>query len=217
MEIELKYGVPDGETCDILWEDSGIQAMEEKGSRDTEEHQASYYDTADLDLLARDIAFRIRREGNRTVATLKWNGKTVGALHTREELNINLGDVPVPETPDPQVFSPSEIGGELLSIIGGKPLREFISVHVSRRRVRVDTNQAIVELAIDTGQVHTAAGSCPVCELELELYSGKEEELLRLGEQLSTQYGLAPEPRSKFARGLSLLGLCNTKHIEGEE
>ena len=151
------------------------------------------------------------------MATLKWNGKTVGALHTREELNVNLGDVPIPETPDPEVFSASEIGGELLSIIAGKPLRAFIEAHVSRRRVRVDTNQAIVEVAIDTGQVRTVAGSCPVCEVELELYSGREEELLRLGEQLSAQYKLAPEPTSKFARGLALLGLCNANHIEGEK
>ena len=64
MEIELKYQVPDADICDAIWDDSGIQAMEEKGSRDTEEHHAAYYDTADLDLLARDIAFRIRREGN---------------------------------------------------------------------------------------------------------------------------------------------------------
>lgn len=217
MEIELKYAVPDEETVDAIWADQNLRDIEERDSRVTETLDAVYFDTDAMDLLSRDIAFRIRREGNRSVATLKWNGKAVGPLHTREELNINLGEGPAPESPDPELFSASEIGEELLEIIGDKPLSAFMSVHVSRRRVRVDTNQAMVELAIDMGHVNTPAGSCPVCEAELELYSGKQEDMVRLGETLAAKYGLVPEHRSKFARGLSLLGLDNHNHIEGEE
>ncbi len=206
MEIELKYSIGTVEIADAIWEDEDIRLMEEEGSRCREELRAIYYDTDELDLLKHDIAFRIREEGSRVIATLKWNGKTVGALHTREELNVNLGEGTCTDRPDPTVFSQSEIGAELLELIGEKALQGFIQVHVSRRKVRVDTNQAILEIALDSGLVLTKNGTCPISEAEIELYSGKEDELLALGEQLAQRYGLVPETKSKFARGLSLLG-----------
>jgi triphosphatase len=206
MEIELKYSIGTGEIADAIWEDEEIRLMEETGSRCCEELKAIYYDTSDLDLLKHDIAFRIREEGNRVIATLKWNGKTIGALHTREELNVNLGEGQCSDNPDPTIFSQSEIGAELLELIGEKPLLGFIEVHVSRRKLRVDTNQAIFEIALDSGSVVTKNGTCLISEAEIELYSGKEDELIAMGDHLAQKYGLVPETRSKFARGLALLG-----------
>lgn len=206
MEIELKYSIGTVEIADAIWEDEEIRLMEEAGSRNREELNAIYYDTEELDLLKHDIAFRIREEGTRVIATLKWNGKTVGALHTREELNVNLGEGKCTDNPDPTVFSQSEIGAELLEVIGDKTLHGFIQVHVSRRKVRVDTNQAIFEIALDSGLVITNNGTCIISEAEIELYSGKEDELVSLGEHLAQKYELVPETRSKFARGLALLG-----------
>jgi triphosphatase len=205
MEIELKYSIGTSETADAIWEDEELKKMEEAGSRRTEELNAIYYDTKDLDLLKHDIAFRIREEGPRVIATLKWNGKTVGALHTREELNVNLGEGTCLDKPDPEVFSQSEIGAELMDIIGSKPLHGFIEVHVSRRIVRVDNNQAIFEIALDAGSVATKNGTCIISEAEIELYSGKEESLVSFGEHLAQKFSLVPETRSKFARGLALL------------
>lgn len=205
MEIELKYVIGTDGIADAIWEDEEIKTMEETGSRCTEELNAIYYDTEGLDLLAHDIAFRVREEGNRVVATLKWNGKTVGALHTREELNVNLGEGKCTDPPDPTVFLQSEIGAELLELIDQKQLHGFIQVHVSRRKVRVDTNQAIFEIALDSGTVETKNGICRISEAEIELYSGKEEELIAFGGHLAQKYDLVPETRSKFARGLALL------------
>jgi triphosphatase len=206
MEIELKYSIGTDEIVNAIWEDEEIKEMEENGSRSNEELKAIYFDTVEFDLLKHDIAYRIRNEGSRMIATLKWNGKTVGPLHTREELNINLGEDACQMDPDPTVFSQSDIGAELLALIGGKPLYGFMEVHVSRQKVRVDTNQAILEIALDSGFVITEKGTCPIREAEIELYSGKEEGLITLGERLSQKYALLPETRSKFARGLALLG-----------
>ncbi len=206
MEIELKYSIGTVEIADAIWEDDEIRLMEEDGSRCREELSAIYYDTDEFDLLKHDIAFRIREEGTRVIATLKWNGKTVGALHTREELNVNLGEGKCTDIPDPTVFSQSEIGAELLELIGEKTLYGFIEVHVSRRKLRVDNNEAIFEIALDSGSVVTKNGRCFISEAEIELYSGKADELISLGERLAQKYALVPETRSKFARGLALLG-----------
>lgn len=206
MEIELKYSIGTDAIADAIWDDEKIKLMEECGSRCQEELNAVYFDTDEFDLLNHDIAFRIREEGTRVIATLKWNGKTDGALHTREELNANLGEGKCTDEPDPSVFFQSEIGAELQELIGEKALHGFIEVHVSRRKVRVDTNQAIFEIALDSGSVVTKNGTCFISEAEIELYSGKEEELISLGEHLAQKYNLLPETRSKFARGLALLG-----------
>jgi triphosphatase len=174
MEIELKYSIGTVEIADAIWEDEEIRLMEEDGSRCREELRAIYYDTDEFDLLKHDIAFRIREEGTRVIATLKWNGKTVGALHTREELNVNLGEGKCSDRPDPTVFSQSEIGEELLELIGEKPLQGFIEVHVSRRKVRVDTNQAIVEIALDSGLVLTKNGTClPAKKMNSSLWENR--------------------------------------------
>ena len=42
--------------------------------------------------------------------------------------------------------------------------------------------------------------------MEIELYSGDQEELTALGDKVAAKYGLVPEERSKFARGLRLMG-----------
>lgn len=95
MEVELKYTIPDEKTAEWLWSDEELGAMAEEGSWSVDRFRGLYYDTEDHMLTKNDIAFRIRSEGDRTVATLKWHGSAEGALHKREELNITVeGDVP---------------------------------------------------------------------------------------------------------------------------
>ncbi len=206
MEIELKYAIGDPAVADRIWEDKDISDIEEKNSRRQEEQKAVYFDTEDWILLKNDIAFRIRKEGQKIVAALKWNGRSSGALHTREELNINLGEGECPERPDPAIFGESEIGRELLDLLQDQELKSIMKVYVSRRTVRVDTGKSIFELAVDTGKVVTDSGNCPVCEAEIELYSGDQEEMLELGEKLQEKYDLKPEKSTKFSKGLALLG-----------
>ena len=204
MEIELKYAVDDISTAERILEDEYIKSVEE--SRTDEELKAIYFDTDDYILFRNDIAFRIRKEGQKVVASLKWNGKCSGALHSREELNINLGEGDCPEMPDPGVFSESETGKELMELLKDKTLGGIMKVYVSRKTVRVDTGEGIFEIALDNGKIVAGSGTCPVCEMEIELYSGNQEEMLKLGEKLQQKYDLEPEKRSKYARGLALLG-----------
>jgi triphosphatase len=63
-----------------------------------------------------------------------------------------------------------------------------------------------MEISLDRGKIIAGGGEDPVCELEIELYSGSQDDLKELGEALAGEYGLKPEERSKFARGLRLLG-----------
>ena len=205
MEIELKYAIADKETSERIWNDPKLASMEEEDSREKLLMKAVYFDTEDFDLSRKDIAFRIRAEGERTVASLKWNGTNDGALHTRQEINVPVSDDSCLILPDPSIFKESDVGMEVLEFIGDKQLLGIIEMTIMRKRLRVDTGKSIIEVSVDNGEIKTDKGIAPVCEVELELFTGNCDELLALGECLAKTYGLQPEKRSKYARGLALL------------
>jgi triphosphatase len=94
----------------------------------------------------------------------------------------------------------------VVSLIGGESLSSIMEVGFLRRRVRVDTGDSIIEVSVDTGEIVADSGSIPLCELELELFSGQQDDLTALGEKLALRYSLVPEKLSKYARGLQLAG-----------
>lgn len=206
MEVELKYAVKDERTLDRIWHDARLTEMMEEETRSIEEFDGIYYDTADQRLLGSDVAYRIRREGHLHVACLKWNGNTEGALHVRQELNVTLPESRERPEPDLSVFAESEIGPELDRLVNGDTLIPLIRSAVVRRSFRIDTGESLMEISLDKGKIEAGGKEDPVCELEIELYSGSQDDLMELGEALAGEYGLVPEERSKFARGLRLLG-----------
>ena len=204
VEVELKYTIPDKSIAESIWQDPGLREMEESGSREKLTFKAAYFDTGDGALAADGIAFRVRMEGSRLVASLKWDGKSEGPLHTREEINVPIDGEACLMTPDPSIFKESDIGRHVTGLIGGKNLSSIMEVGFLRRRVRVDTGKSIIEVSVDTGEIVADSGSMPLCELELELFTGPRDDLIDLGNRLAQRYSLIPESRSKYARGLSL-------------
>ncbi len=207
MEIEMKYGIGDKETAESIWGDEYLSSMEEPESREKVLMKAAYFDTDDYILSKNDIAMRVRMEGNRIVATLKWGGKSEGGLHIRGEINVPVNDQACFINPDPQIFSESEVGQELLSLIGFKSVHSIIETNFIRSRFRVDDGNGIMEISIDQGEIITAEGTAPISELEIELFSGEQESLEEITKKIAGKYGLEAESKSKYARGLELLGL----------
>ena len=209
MEIELKYAARDCDVCDAIWEDSELSAMSvsDEEERRSEMFYAVYYDTPDFALMKHEIAFRIRREGDRAAATLKWNGRSEGALHIRNELNLSLGEWRDGIEPDPSMFHESGTGSEMEDIIGEKPLKILMRMGFRRRSFRIGTKPGIAESSIDEGEIVTEKGTAPISEVEIELFSGEAEDIKAVGEMLREKYDLIPGSESKFARGLKLLDL----------
>lgn len=202
MEVELKYAIKDKETADAVWEDGDLKRLEEPETRETVQMNAVYFDTVDRDLSTNDMAYRIRREGDRLIASLKWGGGSEGALHKREEINVPVKTV----SPNPVVFETCDIGPDLMKIISGKELLPVLEMNVERRRFRVDTGDSLLEVSVDVGQIVAGDKTEPICEVEVELFSGSEEDMMKVGQDLAEKYGLVSEKRSKFYRGLLLLG-----------
>lgn len=204
MEIELKYSIPDPSVIENLWDD---RIFREFGDIDIDSQvrmHAVYYDTPDGTLRGEHAAFRIRRENEQSVATLKWDDRQTGGLFEREELNIRLNGDRC-RTPDLDLFSESAEGKRLRELVGEDPLEEILRTEYLRRIKRVDAGTVIFEADLDTGTIVTSRGTLEICELELEHFSGSLEEMKKIGEELVKRFGLTPGAESKFSRGLRLL------------
>jgi len=205
MEIEMKFSIKDKAMAEAIWDDAYLKEIEDHDSRETVFMKSAYFDTEDNILSKKDIAFRVRMEGNRVVASLKWNGSSEDGLHIREEINVPVDDMACFIQPSPGIFKESEPGRAMMELIGDKSLQSMLEIHFLRRRLRVDTGKSIIELAIDTGDIITSNGSQPICELEIELFSGDKEDVISIGKALAERYGLTPLNQSKYARGLKLI------------
>ncbi len=205
MEIELKYNIPDKDQAEAIWSDDYLEEIADADSRQTALMKAAYFDTEDHRLMNEDIAFRVRLRGNACVATLKWKGYSEDGLHVREEINVPIAGETCMMQPTSDIFRESEQGRKVQEIVGDMPLENILEMHFLRRTARIDTGDCICELAVDVGEMITDKGTLPICELELELFSGDQDAMVQFGAELAKRWGLTPEDASKYARALALL------------
>jgi inorganic triphosphatase YgiF len=222
MEIELKYNIENNEQMDKIWSDAHLASIEERDSRGVIPMKAAYFDTPEFDLSQNGLAFRIRREGDRCVGTLKLrdnagdeggldvseleeSGRDISGLYARDEINVPIKDETCFLNPDPTVFKESDQGKILLDVIGDKQIICVFETIFTRKKFRIDSNDTICEISIDEGKIISGDRSLPIHELEVELFSGSLDELLRIGEDIASRYNLEPEELSKYARGKMLL------------
>jgi len=188
-----KVVVPESEGCQIL--------------------DARYFDTATYSLQKEKCAYRIRREGEQWVATIKGGGSSLGGLHERQEWNVVVRDA----QPDITVFAGTDIGQHVIEIVGNQRLEPIVTTKFERRTLDIlmpDGSQ--IEVAADQGTIVAHAKQAPILEVELELKSGKPSALLQLGAALAREYPLLPESDSKFYRGLQLAGLATIQPRQTE-
>jgi len=203
MEIELKYLIDGGEKAEMIFADKTVISMIDK-DEETMNMDAVYFDTADMSLTEQGIAFRIRKEGSSYIGTLKWNGSSENGMHKRQEINVPVSD-DAAGTPDLNIFSQSEMSDVLEAIVGTREMRPIMEMDFVRRKARLDTGRSICEMSVDMGEVRAGGKKIPISELEIELFSGNEEDIIKIGEELSEKYGLKPENKSKFQRGYELI------------
>ncbi|SDH89911.1 CYTH and CHAD domain-containing protein [Propionivibrio dicarboxylicus] len=167
----------------------------------------TYYDTPGLDLRARGIALRLRRQGaNDWRMTVKGGDAGAGGLAQRREWE-----------------APTAPGCFDFGIVGDPELRAFLEVRradllpvfttdFSRTAWRLTSPEATVELALDRGwvQATTVSGERrdvreTICEVEIELLQGQSSDaLFDLAIDLAAEFQLHPEIVSKAERGYAL-------------
>ena len=206
MEIELKYIIEEEFTRDKILQDQHLIQMADEGSLETIPMKAVYFDTEDKALLHKKFAFRVRYEGELPVATLKWGGGAENGLHCRGELNVTVNEE-FAANPSVDIFKGSDIYEEISETAGGRPLTAVMEMEFIRRQIHVDTGKSITVVSCDEGEIRTTGGNALISELEVELYSGDQEDMIALGNELAVKYNLKPGDKSKYQRGLELLGM----------
>ncbi|MEW5790247.1 MAG: CHAD domain-containing protein [Pseudomonadota bacterium] len=204
METELKLHLTDPARWNAILRTPALLELA-GGQPPRQEHlEARYFDTADGALRQARLAYRIRREGARWVATIKADGSSFGGLHQRPEWNVAVAE----PTPDLAPFLATPIGPTLREAVSDAPLVELFRTRFERTMLDLHTPTGdAIEFAADRGEILAGEAREAILELELELKAGEPGALLRLGARLARDFPLLPEPRSKFHRALLLAGL----------
>ena len=210
MEIEFKFRIP----ADRL---KAVEAAVRRAPVQRTRLQARYFDTADGTLAGHGAVLRLRKEGRRWVQTAKALGD--GPLH-RLEHNVDLGVARAGASPVPDVrrHAGTPVGERLAQLLADakQPLAETYGTDIWRLTRRLRLQGAVVELALDTGTIaaHPPGGgavrTAAVCELELELVSGRVEGLVALAHRWSRAHGLWFSTVSKAECGERLLAGVQT-------
>ena len=204
MEIEFKFHIDSPEQAEAVFTDSDVVDIMDQNSEEVMEMHALYFDTSDRRLAREGMAFRTRKEGERYVATLKWNGTGDHGLHEREEINIPLNCEERFLAPDVDIFEQSSMCQVLKDVIGKRELLKRVEVLVTRRQARIDTGKSICEISYDEGIVVNGDKKAPISEMEIELYSGSRADMEEFVDKIAQKHGLEPENRSKFRQGIDL-------------
>lgn len=204
MEIEAKFIIPDRTTFDRLLQIEALAGYVLRPPRLKRLHD-QYLDTADAAFLRGGFACRVRvdSDGGHLV-TLKSLTPSQGRLHAREEFEVWLppqAGLRVAQWPDGDATALAR------QLSGGQQLEVLFDLQQERHQRLAssgDEQPPLVELSIDHVRFAAAATS-DFLGVEAELLpAGDILDLQALADELQHAWGLAPEPISKFERGLAL-------------
>ena len=169
--------------------------------------KAIYFDTPDRLLSRHRFALRLRSEDGHWVQTLK-AGKAGAAGRFEHEVPVEAdgSEDGVPPL-DLARHRDSKAGRRLRALLRRHEhpaLVESCRTEVTRLRRVLRTRGAVVEWALDEGEVTAAGRSQPISELELELKSGDPAGLYGLAHDWEALHGLWVDPVSKSERGALL-------------
>lgn len=195
-ELEIKYAVNDLQLLDCMLCDPMIREKMNDGAYRNIRMETTYYDTQDGSLSARKWTYRLRRENERSVITLK----TPGEGYARGEWEWE-GEY-LDEAPEHLIAAGAP--EELRTLLDTAGLTIACGASFTRIAAELTLDGAACELCGDIGWLTGGGKREPLCELELELKSGSAEAMLAFAGALAEKYGLREEKNSKFARARAL-------------
>lgn len=156
--------------------------------------ETTYYDALDHGLSSRKWTLRRRLENGVSVCTLKTPCPDGG----RGEWEAEAPDIASALKPLVCLGAPKE----LLTL--AKDLTAVCSAQFTRQKAKIPWGSSQLELALDQGKLLGGSKEAPIFEVEAEVKSGLDRDALAFGTWLETEYGLVPEPKSKYKRAREL-------------
>ena len=137
----------------------------------------TYYDTPGNELNGQRIALRLRQAGGRNIQTLKTQGEFVNGAHKRDEWEW--------EVPGPNLRLGLLADTPLANNVNLARLAPVFETNFERQVIMLADNNAVIEVAVDTGQIIANGQSRALCEIEFELKSGNPDSLLIWAQKLA--------------------------------
>lgn len=156
-----------------------------------------YFDTAAGDLRKNGSTLRIRKTGQAVgILNIKSTTALAGSPFRRSELEVRSPKL----TPDLDLLDEAASTG-IVRIIGDRPLKKQFETLVTRASTNVEFGQSKIEISFDDGRIATEVLAVPLLEIELELKSGREEDLCDLAMSLADEFSLTLDFVSKSEKG----------------
>ncbi len=187
IEFELKYRANRQQQAAIR------QAF--AGEEEIYQMHTTYYDTPAGSFSARKCTLRRRMENQRSVCTLK----TPGGGHGRREWEVECDSIEEAIEKLCKLGAPEDV----LSL-AKEGLLPICGARFTRIAKTLTCGQSVLELALDEGFLTGGDRQTPLCEVEVELKEGTQEDCLAFARQIAENFGLQPESGSKFRRALAL-------------
>lgn len=204
MEIEAKF-LTTPEVFKEILKLEDIAGYKQKEILDIIESD-TYLDTEELDLHRKEISFRIRKKDGTFLVTLKEKPIRTGAIYSRVEEEEHIEEKNIPNVKDYSLeIKPVT---EAKRLTEGKKLLEIFIVHKKRKRLVIVKDDFIIRLDMDTINFSVSDSKKEQCELEIEAKNAPIEEVKKVQDFLKEKFGkkLKPSKRSKYERGLALMG-----------
>jgi triphosphatase len=157
--------------------------------------ETTYYDTPNGSLSARNITLRRRLENGNAVCTVKTQLDGVG--RGEWETNHQRIEDAIP------VLCKLGCTEDLIALTAPGLVR-VCGARFTRQCKTLAVEGSTVELALDCGILLGGGRELPLCEVEVELKEGREDDALLFAQILAAKYGLQQETKSKFRRALDL-------------
>jgi len=214
MEIEVKFSVPKKDTFEALMSERNIgpfllNATTQNKLEDT------YLDTVDMAIMSSGYYLRRRQKEKGMAYTIKSLGGTRknGVRHMEEMECLLEQDMPFEKWNDPGMKEC------LKGVVGKSELVPLFNVsHIKNVRNVFDRERHVAELSLDDVLITVWEKKLKCLEIEVEMLpDGNKKDLEKLTSVLTKEYGLFPDPSSKFERALQLMEEAEEGPIPGED
>ncbi len=157
---------------------------------------STYFDTPDQNIQKAGFVLRLREVGGGVIQTVKQ--ESAGLERGEWEAALDVHE------PDHQLAAQTPLGQLLADEDLRKAIGPAFSTRVNRRTGDVTFSKAVIEVAIDEGEVVAGEAHAPILEIELELKSGPRSGLFALARKLTRAAPVSLSLISKGERGYRL-------------
>ncbi|MBC3887143.1 CHAD domain-containing protein [Acetobacterium paludosum] len=166
----------------------------------------TYYDNANKDLFLAGFEYSIRKEENGSLAILNQRNlkKQINFIQEKKEWRVRIEK----SAPNNAFLKEDAIKKVLEKVAGGNELAIIFQSSFTRKKINLlKDNETWIEIDGDQGEIWIDDLKKPIFQLQFKLKNGNIIDLLKLAAVIIKKYSLKIDRKSKYERGLELLGI----------